>query len=116
MGCAYLGRAGGRKNGANQTDLGGAVLHLSGGVYAVSQPVSIPAGYANYRIEAGTIIAHPTFGTGAGQFLLQLGGVCGSATAGLSKNCATDISVWRRPPTHVIIFKNFESLLRRCRS
>lgn len=84
---------GGRKNGANQTDLGGAVLHLSGGVFAVSQPVSVPAGYANYRIEEGTIIAHTTFGTGSSQFLLQLGGVCGSATAGLSKNCATDISV-----------------------
>ena len=24
----------------------------------------VPAGYANYRIEDGTIIAHPTFGTG----------------------------------------------------
>ena len=88
-----LSMGGGRKNGANQTDLGGAVLDLGGGVFAVSQPIAIPSGYANYRVERGTIIAHSTFGTGAGQFLLQLGGVCGSATAGLSKNCATDISV-----------------------
>lgn len=84
---------GGRKNGANQTDLGGATLSLGGGVWAISQPVSIPAGYANYRIEDGTIIAHESFGSGSSQCLLELGGVCGSATAGLSKNCATDISV-----------------------
>jgi len=83
---------GGRKNGANQTDLGGATLTLEGGVWAISRPVSIPAGYANYRIEDGTIIAHDTFGTGE-QALLQLGGICGSATAGLSKNCATDLSL-----------------------
>lgn len=84
---------GGRKNGANQTDLGGATLQLSGGVWAVSEPVAIPAGYANYRIEGGTIIAHPTFNTGEGRYLLALGGVCSGSTAGLSKNCATDISL-----------------------
>ena len=83
---------GGRRNGANQTDLGGATLNLAGGVWAVSQPVSIPAYYANYRIEDGTIIAHPDFNSGE-QYLLELGGICDSETAGLSKNCATDISV-----------------------
>merc|ERR1712205_8029 len=82
----------GRKNGANQTDLGGATLSLAGGVWAVSRPITIPPGFANYRIQGGTIIAHPDFDTGE-QYLLQLGGECGSATTGLSKNCATDISL-----------------------
>eukprot|EP01047_Picozoa_sp_COSAG01_P050898 COSAG01_NODE_5191_length_4421_cov_59.692503_6_plen_204_part_00 len=60
-----LSLGGGRKNGANQTDLGGATLSLGGGVWAVSRPISIPAFYANYRIEGGTIIAHPSFGAPA---------------------------------------------------
>ena len=76
---------GGRKNGANQTDLGGATLSLGGGVWAVSAPIMIPEGYANYRIHDGTIIAHPSFNTGE-QALIMLGGECGGATAGLSKN------------------------------
>jgi hypothetical protein len=87
-----LSLGGGRKNGANQTDLGGATLALSGGVWAVSRPIIIPAHYANYRVEDGTIIAHPTFGMGE-QYLLQMGGTCATATAGLSKNCATDVSL-----------------------
>eukprot|EP01052_Picozoa_sp_SAG31_P038559 SAG31_NODE_5177_length_2679_cov_7.157429_1_plen_189_part_00 len=90
-----LACGGGRRNGANQTDLGGATLNLAGGaqpgvrcnlqqlslsiawfsgVYAVSRPVSIPAHYANYRIEDGSIIAHRDFDTGE-QYLLTLGGV-----------------------------------------
>ena len=52
-----------------------------------------PAGFANYRVEDGTLIAHPSFGSAEGRYLLALGGTCGSATAGLSKNCATDVSV-----------------------
>lgn len=85
---------GGRKNGANQTDLGGATLALGGGVYAISRPIVIPAGYANYRIEDGTIIAHQSWPKGLRDgYLLTYGGVCGSATAGLSKNCATDVSL-----------------------
>ena len=83
---------GGRKNAANQTDLGGAILSLDGGVFSISNPVAIPAGYANYRVERGTLIAHENFGTGK-QHLLELGGVCSGGTTGLSKNCATDISV-----------------------
>jgi hypothetical protein len=50
-------------------------------VWAVSQPVAIPVGYANYHIEQGTIIAHSTFGTGKNQYLVELGGVCSGYVA-----------------------------------
>ena len=50
-----------------------------------SHPISIPAYYANYRVEGGTIIAHQDFNSGE-QYLLELGGVLRDVTCGVSQS------------------------------
>lgn len=55
-------------------DLGGAIFDLMGGRYLVSEPVVIPAGYANFRVQRGTLIAAPQFPKAADRYILQIGG------------------------------------------
>eukprot|EP01052_Picozoa_sp_SAG31_P000616 SAG31_NODE_17_length_35773_cov_25.999271_41_plen_200_part_00 len=50
-----------RTMASNITDLGGATLDLSGGVYKISAPLVIPAMYGNVQIVRGTLRASATF-------------------------------------------------------
>lgn len=50
-------------------DLGGATLDLGGGVYKISEPVAIPAGYSNFKVRSGTLVASSTFCDGNGSLL-----------------------------------------------
>ena len=56
---------------SNATDLGGRTLELSGGIYVVHSPLSIPSGVANFKIQGGTLRAAPSFP--ANESLLSLG-------------------------------------------
>jgi|EP01047_Picozoa_sp_COSAG01_P030965 hypothetical protein len=54
------------------TDLGGATIDLMGGDYLLSRPVTIPAGYGNFRIAHGTLRAGPAFPMELGRYLLEI--------------------------------------------
>jgi len=78
-----------------RVDLGGAVLDLSGGRFLISGPVVIPAGYANFRVQRGTLIASGQYPPTAGEYMLQIGGTgCNSTSGGAhNKDCNTNIGV-----------------------
>jgi hypothetical protein len=78
----------------DQTDLGGAVLDLSGGIYNLSRPIVFPHGYANFRVQRGTLMAGPSFP--AAKYILQIGDdeACKHTTGGKSKkNCMSNVGV-----------------------
>ena len=50
-------------------DLGGATLDLAGGVYKISEPVAIPMGYSNFKVQSGTLLASDTFNDANGSLL-----------------------------------------------
>ena len=56
-------------------DAGDAVLDLEGGMYLVSAPLEIPANFANFAVQRGSIIASPSFPRD--RFLIELGGPTG---------------------------------------
>ena len=55
-------------------DLGGGTIDLVAGIYLIARSVSIPPGYANFRLQAGTLVASNTFPTD--EYMLQIGGQC----------------------------------------
>jgi hypothetical protein len=57
-----------------RVDLGGAVLDLAGGRYLISEPLLFPSGYANFRVQRGTLIASKAFPPTAEMYMLQIGG------------------------------------------
>jgi hypothetical protein len=85
---------GNRETLEGQTDLGGAVLDLSGGIYNLSRPIMFPHGYASFRVQRGTLMAGPSFP--AGEYILQIGDDedCKHTTGGKSnKNCMSNVGV-----------------------
>lgn len=82
------------KNLEGQGDLGGAVLDLAGGMYNLSRSVTIPHGYANFRVQRGTLLAGPSFPSSS--YLLQIGDSmdCKHTSGGASnKNCMSNVGV-----------------------
>ena len=87
----------GTRDKQGRVDLGGAVLDLEGGIFSVSSTVHIPAGYANFRVQRGTLVARANFSSDvAGPYLLKIGDsdACQSSSGGMNnKNCNEDVSI-----------------------
>eukprot|EP00966_Prymnesium_polylepis_P233946 5411340-Prymnesium_polylepis.1 len=64
-------RLGTRKTLEGFLDLGGATLDLAGGTFLLTRPITFPGGYANYRIEGGTLVAAGKFPER--QYMLAIG-------------------------------------------
>lgn len=84
-----------RKDFLGLYDLGGATMDLSGGVYRVSRPVAFPAGYANFKVMRGSLVASDAFDGG---FMLSVGGgpagCAAPPTTGLKAgNCNSNIDI-----------------------
>ena len=62
---------------SNITDLGGAVLQLSGGTYLLERPVSFPSMVGNFKVVYGTLRASasgfPKAKAGNSRFIIELG-------------------------------------------
>ena len=65
-------------------DCGGAVLDLAGGEYLISQPITIPPGYSNFRVTGGTLRASPAFPPD--RALLEIGYGMGTQNQNLDVN------------------------------
>ena len=64
----------GTRDEQDRLDLGGAVLDLEGGIYSVSETVRVPSGYANFKIQRGSLLARANFSAAiAGPYLLKVG-------------------------------------------
>ena len=91
--------AAGRQTPSGLNDLGGAVVDLDGGVFKVSKPIAVPAGYANYRVQQGTLVAAANFqGDSADSvsYILQLGSDanCNKTSGGANnKDCTSNVGV-----------------------
>jgi hypothetical protein len=74
-------------------DLGGATIDLEGGVYLVSETIKIPAGYSNFKIRKGTLVANSNFSTTTSSYILDIGGNGCSSTSGGNKNCNSNVDI-----------------------
>jgi len=99
---ALLKLAAGRTTPSGLNDLGGAVINLNGGVYKVSRPIAVPEGYANYRVQGGTLVAAQGFADPSASslndvaYLLQLGSNANctkTSGGGNNKDCTSNVGV-----------------------
>eukprot|EP00040_Diaphanoeca_grandis_P024417 m.134151 g.134151 ORF g.134151 m.134151 type:complete len:518 (-) comp29723_c0_seq1:297-1850(-) len=84
------------RNDQGMIDLGGAIFDLSGGVYAIHEPLLFPEGYANFKIQRGTLKATSQFVSGEDTYMLQVGniGACNATSGGNNnKDCNSDVGI-----------------------
>ena len=65
---------------------GGATVDLGGGTYLISEPISIPQNYGNFRFVHGTFRVSPTFP--ASRYVIEVGG---GACNNSQKSCNQDL-------------------------
>ena len=95
---AALTALGGTTDDQGRIDLGGAVLDLEGGTYSISAATVLPPGYANFRVQRGTLVARSNFSSaasGSREYLLHVGGPsCNSSSGGgNNKNCNSNVDI-----------------------